>query len=71
MDAFAARQLAKRKLKEDQKKREQELDDRPLDEKLNREERIQVNRIFGLLDPPTDCSAVGNNLFVTMQLYLT
>ena len=59
MDALAAKQLEKRKSLEEKKKREQDDNDRPTDEKLSREERIGINRVFGILDPPTNCYAVG------------
>ena len=59
MDAFAAKQLEKKKALMAKKANEQALDDRPTDERLSREERMQINSIFGILDPPMNCYAVG------------
>lgn len=64
MDAFAAKQLEKKKALIAQKANEQALDDRPTDEKLSREERMHINNIFGILDPPTNCYAVGSYVLV-------
>ena len=59
MDAFAARQLHKKKIASEKKRLEDEQNDKPTEEKMSWEERIQFNKIFGVLDPPTNCLAVG------------
>ena len=58
MDAFAARQLEKRKekakLEEEKKKLAEKGNERNLIEELK-----QINKLFGIPEPPISCSAIG------------
>jgi hypothetical protein len=57
MDAFAGRQIEKRKAAEEKEKMKESLSMKKLE--LSFEEKVNVNRQFGILDPPLICFAAG------------
>ncbi len=61
MDAFAARQLEKRKIKEEKERKEKEILNKPYHEKLTQTQKDSLNKLFGFPEPPKKVFSLGKD----------
>lgn len=61
MDAFAALQLKKRKAAQELSARQKVAEEMTLEQKMSTEEKLELNRLIGIVDPPQQVFAVGKD----------